>query len=225
MDDQYTFENKTYRDTYRHTTSHILAQAMKRLYPEVKLAIGPAIEDGFYYDFDSPQPFTPEVLEKLEAEMRKICKEKLRLERFDLEYVGADGEKHRPVMIHRVCFGSIERFIGILTEHYAGAFPLWLAPVQVKVMPITDRTNNYAKHVADRLEKAGLRVETDLRNEKIGYKIREAQSQKIPYMLVLGDKEAENDTISVRTLSGEQSVEGLSDFIARLQADVKSRKS
>ena len=146
-------------------------------------------------------------------------------ERFDLEYVGADGEKHRPVMIHRVCFGSIERFIGILTEHYAGAFPLWLAPVQVKVMPITDRTNNYAKHVADRLEKAGLRVETDLRNEKIGYKIREAQSQKIPYMLVLGDKEAENDTISVRTLSGEQSVESLSDFIARLQADVKSRKS
>ena len=146
-------------------------------------------------------------------------------ERFDLEYVGADGEKHRPVMIHRVCFGSIERFIGILTEHYAGAFPLWLAPVQVKVMPITDRTNNYAKHVADRLEKAGLRVETDLRNEKIGYKIREAQSQKIPYMLVLGDKEAENDTISVRTLSGEQSVESLADFIARLQADVKSRKS
>ena len=146
-------------------------------------------------------------------------------ERFDLEYVGADGEKHRPVMIHRVCFGSIERFIGILTEHYAGAFPLWLAPVQVKVMPITDRTNNYAKHVADRLEKAGLRVETDLRNEKIGYKIREAQSQKIPYMLVLGDKEAENDTISVRTLAGEQSVESLSDFIARLQADVKSRKS
>ena len=120
-------------------------------------------------------------------------------------------------MIHRVCFGSIERFIGILTEHYAGAFPLWLAPVQVKVMPITDRTNNYAKHVADRLEKAGLRVETD--------KIREAQSQKIPYMLVLGDKEAENDTISVRTLSGEQSVESLADFIARLQADVKSRKS
>ena len=146
-------------------------------------------------------------------------------ERFDLEYVGADGEKHRPVMIHRVCFGSIERFIGILTEHYAGAFPLWLAPVQVKVMPITDRTNNYAKHVAGRLEKAGLRVETDLRNEKIGYKIREAQSQKIPYMLVLGDKEAENDTISVRTLSGEQSVESLADFIARLQADVKSRKS
>ena len=144
---------------------------------------------------------------------------------FNLEYVDADGSKKRPIMLHRVCFGSIERFIGILTEHYAGAFPLWLAPVQVKVMPITDRTNNYAKHVADRLEKAGLRVETDLRNEKIGYKIREAQSQKIPYMLVLGDKEAENDTISVRTLSGEQSVESLADFIARLQADVKSRKS
>ena len=144
----------------------------------------------------------------------------------DMSFVGPRPE--------RACFyrkfeqyiiGSIERFIGILTEHYAGAFPLWLAPVQVKVMPITDRTNNYAKHVADRLEKAGLRVETDLRNEKIGYKIREAQSQKIPYMLVLGDKEAENDTISVRTLSGEQSVESLADFIARLQADVKSRKS
>ena len=144
---------------------------------------------------------------------------------FGLEYIAEDGSRQRPIMIHRVCFGSIERFIGILTEHYAGAFPLWLAPVQVKVMPITDRTNNYAKHVADRLEKAGLRVETDLRNEKIGYKIREAQSQKIPYMLVLGDKEAENDTISVRTLSGEQSVEALPDFIARLQADVKSRKS
>ena len=146
-------------------------------------------------------------------------------ERFELEYTGEDGLKHRPVMIHREVLGSIERFIGIITEHYAGAFPVWLAPVQVKVMPITDRTNNYAKHVADRLETAGLRVETDLRNEKIGYKIREAQSQKIPYMLVLRDKEAENDTISVRTLSGAQSDEGLSGCIARLQADVKSRKS
>ena len=146
-------------------------------------------------------------------------------ERFELEYVGADGEKHRPVMIHRVCFGSIERFIGILTEHYAGAFPLWLAPVQVKVMPITDRAADYAKYVASNLTRAGLRVETDLRNEKIGYKIREAQGQKIPYMLVLGDKEAEAGNVSVRTLSGEQSVEELKAFTERLLADVKSRKS
>ncbi len=580
MDEQYTFANREYRDTYRHTTSHILAQAMKRLYPEVKLAIGPAIEDGFYYDFDAPEPFTPEVLERLEAEMRKICKEKLKLERFELpreeairfmteheepykielirdlpedavisfyrqgefvdlcagphldstgrvkgnaikltsvtgaywrgdssrkmlqrvygtcfpkkeeldaylerieeakrrdhrklgrelglfmlteegpgfpfflpkgmvlkntlveywrevhkrygyveistpmilnrglwetsghwfhykenmyttvideedyaikpmncpggmlvyksephsyrdlplrmgelgvvhrhelsgalhglfrvrcftqddahlfmtwdqmkdeikstmrlfdevyslfglpyrvelstmpedhmgereqwafaeetlaeavsemgqaytvnegdgafygpkldfhlrdslgrtwqcgtiqldmqlperfelEYVGADGEKHRPVMLHRTCLGSIERFIGVITEHFAGAFPLWLAPVQVKVMPITDRAADYARYVASNLTRAGLRVETDLRNEKIGYKIREAQGQKIPYMLVLGDKEAEAGNVSVRTLSGEQSVEELRAFTERLLTDVKSRK-
>ena len=145
-------------------------------------------------------------------------------ERFDLEYVGADGEKHRPVMIHRVCFGSIERFIGILTEHYAGAFPLWLAPVQVKVMPITDRTNNYAKHVADRLEKAGLRVETDLRNEKIGYKIREAQQvDRVPYMLVLGAKEAEAGNISVRDRKGETTTMELDAFIAKVTAEIRNR--
>ena len=102
-------------------------------------------------------------------------------ERFELEYVGADGEKHRPVMIHRVVFGSIERFIGVITEHFAGAFPTWLAPVQVKIMPITDRTAEYAKAVAEKLEALGIRTETDLRNEKIGYKIREAQLKKIPY--------------------------------------------
>ena len=128
-------------------------------------------------------------------------------------------------MIHRVCFGSIERFIGILTEHFAGKFPTWLAPTQVKVLPVSDKSMDYAKEVYEALREKMIRCELDTRNEKIGYKIREAQSQKIPYMLVLGDKEAENDTISVRTLSGEQSVEGLSDFIARLQADVKSRKS
>ena len=559
MDDQYTFENKTYRDTYRHTTSHILAQAMKRLYPEVKLAIGPAIEDGFYYDFDSPQPFTPEVLEKLEAEMRKICKEKLRLERFelpraealkfmeerdepykvelindlpedavisfyrqgefvdlcagphldstgrvkgnaikltsvtgaywrgdsnrkmlqriygtcfpkkeeldaylarieeakkrdhrklgkelglftfmdegpgfpfflpngmvlknqlidywreihkkagyveistpimlnqdlwhrsghwdhykdnmyttvidgedyaikpmncpggmlvyksephsyrdlplrmaelglvhrhemsgalhglfrvrcftqddahifmtpdqmkdeiknvvklfdeiystfgltyqielstmpedhmgdekdwkfaedtlqaaitemgkdfvinagdgafygpkldfhladslgrtwqcgtiqldfqmperfDLEYVGEDGEKHRPVMIHRALLGSIERFIGVITEHFAGAFPAWLSPVQVKLLPVTDRAMDYAKNVAAQLDSQGFRVEVDGRNEKIGKKIREATLEKIPFMLVVGDRDMENGTVSVRHRSGE----------------------
>ena len=111
--------------------------------------------------------------------------------RFELEYVGEDGAKHRPIMIHRVVLGSIERFIGVITEHFAGAFPVWLAPVQVKVMTITDRSRDWALEVAKRLEAAGVRVETDLRNEKIGYKIREAQSLKIPYMLVLGDKEAE----------------------------------
>ena len=580
MDNQFTFENKEYRDTYRHTTSHILAQAMKRLYPEVKLAIGPAIDDGFYYDFDAPEPFTPEVLEKLEAVMRKICKEKLKLERFelprdeaiqfmtereepykvelindlpedaaisfykqgdfvdlcagphldstgrvkgnaikltsvtgaywrgdsdrkmlqriygtcfpkkeeldaylarieeakkrdhrrlgrelglfafreeapgfpfylpkgmvlrntlldywrgvhkkwdyveintpqimrrtlwetsghwdhykdnmyttvidgedfaikpmncpgsilvydlephsyrelplryaelgavhrhelsgalhgmfrvraftqddahillakeqikdeviriaslfdevyslfglpykielstmpddhigtredwemaenaladaitsigkeyilnpgdgafygpkldfhiqdslgrtwqcgtiqldyqlpgrfDLEYVGADGEKHTPVMIHRVVFGSIERFIGVITELFAGAFPLWLSPVQVVVMPITDRVAGYAQEVADKLNAAGLRVETDLRNEKINYKIREHQGQKVPYMVIVGDKEAEAGTVSVRTRSGDQSVEETQAFIDRLLADIKDFK-
>ena len=146
-------------------------------------------------------------------------------ERFELEYTGADGQKHRPVMIHRAAFGSIERFIGVITEHFAGAFPTWLAPEQVRVLPITDRAADASRQAQAALAARGVRVECDLRNEKIGYKIREAQSQKIPYMLVLGDKEAENDTISVRTLSGEQSVESLADFIARLQADVKSRKS
>ena len=105
-------------------------------------------------------------------------------------------------MIHRVVLGSIERFIGVITEHFGGAFPVWLAPVQVKVLPITDRTNDYAVSIAEKLDKLNIRVETDLRNEKIGYKIREAQMQKIPYMLVVGDKEAEAVNISVRTSSG-----------------------
>ena len=144
---------------------------------------------------------------------------------FGLEYIAEDGSRQRPIMIHRVCFGSIERFIGILTEHFAGKFPTWLAPTQVKVLPVSDKSMDYAKEVYEALREKMIRCELDTRNEKIGYKIREAQSQKIPYMLVLGDKEAENDTISVRTLSGEQSVEALPDFIARLQADVKSRKS
>ena len=580
MDDQYTFENKTYRDTYRHTTSHILAQAMKRLYPEVKLAIGPAIEDGFYYDFDSPQPFTPEVLEKLEAEMRKICKEKLRLERFELpraealkfmeerdepykvelindlpedavisfyrqgefvdlcagphldstgrvkgnaikltsvtgaywrgdssrkmlqriygtcfpkkeeldaylarieeakkrdhrklgkelglftlmdegpgfpfflpkgmvlkntlidywrevhkrygyveistpmilnrrlwersghwdhykqnmyttvidgedyaikpmncpggmlvyasephsyrdlplrvgelglvhrhelsgalhglfrvrcitqddahifmtreqmeseiqnvvrlfdevynvfglkytvelstmpedhigtveeweanqeilkkaitgmgkdfvvnegdgafygpkldfhiedclgrtwqcgtiqldsqlperfnlEYTGEDGQKHRPVMIHRVVFGSIERFIGVITEHFAGAFPLWLTPVQVKVLPVTDRAHEYAKDLTQKLVDAGIRAEDDCRSEKLGYKIREAQMQKIPYMLVVGDRDMENGTVSVRTRKGEDlGAMTMDAFLSKCLSEIASK--
>ena len=144
--------------------------------------------------------------------------------RFNLEYTGADSEKHTPVMIHRVVFGSVERFIGVITEHFAGAFPTWLAPVQVKVMPITDRAADYAKSVAALLEKNGFRVETDLRNEKIGYKIREAQMQKIPYMLIVGDKEAENGTVSVRTRAGaDEGACALDDFIAKLAAEVESK--
>mgnify|MGYP002578171464 CR=1 FL=1 len=123
-------------------------------------------------------------------------------DRFNLEYIGADGEKHTPVMIHRVVFGSIERFIGVITEHFAGAFPVWLSPVQCKIMPITDRCNDYAEEIKAKLDKVGVRCETDLRNEKIGYKIREAQLQKIPYMLVVGDKEKEAGAVAVRTRGG-----------------------
>ena len=124
-------------------------------------------------------------------------------ERFELEYVGEDGAKHRPVMIHRVVLGSIERFIGVITEHFAGAFPLWLSPVQVKVLPVTDRAHEYAKGLNDQLNNADIRSEVDCRSEKLGYKIREAQMQKVPYMLVVGDRDMENGTVSVRTRTGE----------------------
>ncbi len=145
-------------------------------------------------------------------------------ERFDLEYVGADGAKHRPVMIHRVVFGSIERFIGVITEHFAGAFPTWLAPVQVKVLPITDRADERCVEVQKALEAHGVRVETDLRNEKIGFKIREAQMQKIPYMLVLGDKEVEQGLVSVRSRKdGDLGTSTLDDFTAKLLDEIKSK--
>ena len=145
-------------------------------------------------------------------------------ERFELEYTGEDGAKHRPIMIHRVVFGSIERFIGILTEHFAGAFPLWLSPVQVKVLPISERHHEYAQKVAAELEAAGLRVEADLRNEKIGYKIREAQLQKTPYMLVVGDKEAETGTVSVRSRKdGDIGAMAVAEFAAKAVEQDKSR--
>ena len=145
-------------------------------------------------------------------------------ERFELEYTGEDGAKHRPIMIHRVVFGSIERFIGILTEHFAGAFPLWLSPVQVKVLPISERHHEYAEKVAAELEAAGLRVEADLRNEKIGYKIREAQLQKTPYMLVVGDKEAETGTVSVRSRKdGDIGAMAVAEFAAKAVEQDKSR--
>ena len=124
-------------------------------------------------------------------------------ERFELEYVGEDGAKHRPVMIHRVVLGSIERFIGVITEHFAGAFPLWLSPVQVKILPVTDRAHEYAKVLNQQLLEQDIRSEVDTRSEKLGYKIREAQLQKIPYMLVVGDRDMENGTVSVRTRKGD----------------------
>ncbi len=145
-------------------------------------------------------------------------------QRFELEYIGADGEKHRPIMIHRVAFGSIERFIGILIEHFAGAFPTWLAPVQVKVLPISEKYEAYAKSVCAELESAGLRAETDLRSEKIGYKIREAQSLKIPYMLVVGQKEETEGTVSVRSrFKGDEGACGLAAFIENVKEEIASR--
>ena len=145
------------------------------------------------------------------------------LERFELEYVGADNEKHRPIMIHRVVLGSIERFIGVITEHFAGAFPTWLAPVQVKVLPITDRAAEYADQVAAKLDALGYRVETDHRSEKIGFKIRQAQLEKVPYMLVVGDKEAETGDVAVRNRHGGQTVMSFDAFAAKLRDEVDSK--
>ena len=145
-------------------------------------------------------------------------------QRFELEYMGEDGRKHRPIMIHRVCFGSVERFIGILIEHFGGAFPTWLSPVQVKVLPISDKYLDYAKQVEQAIEDAGLRVELDDRSEKIGYKIREAQLQKIPYMLVVGQKEEEEKLVSVRSrFAGDEGAKALDAFIDSVKAEVKSR--
>ena len=145
-------------------------------------------------------------------------------QRFELEYIGADGEKHRPIMIHRVCFCSIERFIGILIEHFAGAFPTWLAPVQVKVLPISEKYEEYAKSVKAALDAADIRAEIDLRSEKIGYKIREAQGQKIPYMLVVGQKEQADGTVSVRSrFKGDEGAEDLNVFIANIKAEIAGR--
>lgn len=145
-------------------------------------------------------------------------------ERFELEYVGADGAKHRPIMIHRVVFGSIERFIGILTEHFAGAFPTWLAPVQVKLLPIADRHLDYLNAIKDRLEKRGIRCEIDDRSEKIGFKIRSAQLEKVPYMLVAGDNDIENSTVSVRSRKdGEQGACSVDEFIQKIEKEIETK--
>ena len=146
-------------------------------------------------------------------------------ERFDLTYIGEDGEKHRPVMLHRVIFGSIERFIGIITEHFAGAFPTWLAPVQVKILPIADAHKEYAKQVQEKLEKENIRVDVDSRSEKIGYKIREAQLEKVPYMLVLGDKEAQANTVGLRSRKeGDLGAVKVEEFIENILEEIKNFK-
>ena len=145
-------------------------------------------------------------------------------QRFELEYTGADGEKHRPIMIHRVAFGSIERFIGILIEHFAGAFPTWLAPVQVKVLPISDKHLEYGQKVLETLNAEGIRAEIDTRAEKIGYKIREAQMQKIPYMLVVGAKEEEAGVVSVRSrFAGDEGQKDLTAFMDALKEEIDTK--
>jgi threonyl-tRNA synthetase len=144
--------------------------------------------------------------------------------RFELEYVGEDGERHQPVMVHRALFGSVERFFGVLIEHYAGAFPLWLAPVQVGLVPIAERHNDYGKKVMEQLKAAGLRVELDSRNEKMNAKIRDLTMQKIPYLLVFGDKEQEAGAVSVRVRGkGDQGSMPLAEFIAKANSVVASK--
>ena len=145
-------------------------------------------------------------------------------ERFELEYIGADGEKHRPIMIHRVVFGSIERFIGILTEHFAGAFPTWLAPVQVKFLPIADRHANYAREIMEKLEAKGIRCELDDRSEKTGFKIRAAQMEKVPYMIIVGDKDVEAGTVSVRSRkNGDEGATTVDEFVARIEKEIAEK--
>ncbi len=147
-------------------------------------------------------------------------------ERFELSYIGKDGEKHRPVMIHRVAFGSIERFIGILIEHYAGKFPLWIAPVQVKILPISDKFMDYAKQIEKAMYDAKIRVELDDRAEKIGYKIREAQLEKVPYMIIVGEKELNEGNISVRSRDlGDLGFKNTDDFLKELSEEIISRKT
>ena len=142
-----------------------------------------------------------------------------------MTYVGEDGQKHRPVMVHRACFGSIERFIGILVENYAGAFPVWLAPIQVKILPISEKHMAYAAELRKKFKKAGIRVELDESNEKIGYKIRKAQIEKVPYMAVIGDKEVETGTVSVRDRAkGDLGAQRTDEFIAHIKDISDSRK-
>ncbi|HPZ91110.1 MAG TPA: threonine--tRNA ligase [Bacillota bacterium] len=147
-------------------------------------------------------------------------------QRFELTYTGEDGEKHQPVTVHRVIYGAVDRFLGILIEHFAGAFPVWLAPVQVKILPIADRHHEYSRNLAARLEEAGIRVEADLRNEKIGYKIRQAQAEKVPYMLIVGDKEVQQGTASLRTRrEGDVGPVDIAEFEARVLEEIRTRQN
>jgi len=144
--------------------------------------------------------------------------------RFDLSYIASDGQAHQPVMLHRALLGSVERFLGVLIEHYAGAFPIWLAPVQALVIPISERHHEYARQVADRLTQANVRVEVDDRNEKMGYKIRAAQTRKIPYMLVVGDKEVQSGQVSVRNrFQGDEGAQPLESFVKKIEEFIQSR--
>ena len=144
-------------------------------------------------------------------------------QRFEIDYIGADGKRHRPIMLHRVVFGSTERFIGILLEHYAGKFPAWIAPVQVKVLPVSDHYNAYAREVAEALEEQDIRTEVDVRKEKLGYKIREARMDKVPYMIIVGENEKNHQSVSVRQRDakadqqelGEMRLEDMVDFVKR----------
>lgn len=237
-----SFEEREVREAFWHTSAHVLAQAIKRLYPDTKCAIGPAIENGFYYSVElSTQPedsIGSEEEWELATNALKNAMDAMHMDyhinegdgafygpkldfhlkdsigrtwqcgtiqldfqlprRFHAEYIGDDGEKHRPIMIHRVMFGSIERFIGILIEHYAGKFPVWLALVQVKILPVSDKYLPYGKEIAEKLKGQNIRVEVDERDEKLGYKIREARLDKVPYMLILGEKEQGRKTVSIR---------------------------
>jgi threonyl-tRNA synthetase len=146
--------------------------------------------------------------------------------RFEMEYVGEDGERHQPVMVHRALFGSVERFFGVLVEQYAGAFPLWLAPVQAGIVPISERHLAYAEKIRTTLQNVGLRVEVDHRNEKMGAKIRDFTLQKLPYILIVGDKEAETGAISLRTRGqGDQGITSLEDFVSRARSLVDSKST
>jgi threonyl-tRNA synthetase len=146
-------------------------------------------------------------------------------EKFDLTFIGKDGEKHRPVMIHRVILGAIERFIGVLIEHYAGAFPTWLAPVQVSILTVTDRNIPFGETVAEALLAAGIRAVSDFRNEKLGLKVREAQLKKIPYMLIIGDKECDNDSVTPRKRNGQNlSLMGANEFIELITKESRQRR-
>ncbi len=197
-------------ETWEYATN-ILEKVLKKI--NVKFVINPG--DGAFYG--------PKIDFHLEDSIGRtwqcgtIQLDMMMPERFELEYVGEDGQKHRPVMIHRTALGSIERFIGILIEHYAGAFPTWLAPLQVQIIPVTDRSLDYAYKIEQKLVKEGIRVEVDSRSEKVGFKIREAQLSKVPFMLIIGDKEVESENVSVRLRSkgdiGEKSVEELIDMI------------